>query len=185
MAVMRNTWVNDNRDETLACQELEERPEEKKRTSPDRKPEAAQKAEVPKEDAVVKPVKGRKKRHRGKKQAAERYEEPKELARGICGSRRKLVAACRKVSRRAAVARRRRNAFKNETQKKLAVARRGTSHRAEVARKMQAEKKMPRRATVARRMRDIFRQNTTRRATVARPREDVCRQNMTCCAKVT
>jgi hypothetical protein len=55
--------------------------------------------EVPKEDAIVKPVKGRKKRH-------------KELTRGDCGSRRKLAAACRKVSRHAEVARRKRNVFR-------------------------------------------------------------------------
>jgi flagellar biosynthesis chaperone FliJ len=148
--------------ETMACQEMEECQEEEEE-------------EVPVEDAIVKPVKGRRKRYRGKKQAAERCEESEELTRGICGSRRKLAAACRKVSRRAAVARSRRDAFKNERtqdgcQRRLAAARRGTSHRAEVVRKMifrQADKKMSRRATVARRMRDIFRQNTTRRATVA------------------
>jgi hypothetical protein len=53
MAIMRNKWVNDNRDETLACQEMEARQEEKKPTSPDRKPEAAQKGEVPTENAEV------------------------------------------------------------------------------------------------------------------------------------
>jgi hypothetical protein len=37
----------------------------------------------------------------------------------------------------------------------LAAACRGMSHRAEVAQKMQADKKMPRRATVARRMTDL------------------------------
>jgi hypothetical protein len=88
--------------------------EEEEPTSVDRKPEAAERREVPVEDAVVKPVKGRKKWHRGKKQAAERCEDPKELIRGICGARRKLAAACRKVSRCAKVARRRRCAFKNE-----------------------------------------------------------------------
>jgi hypothetical protein len=57
-------------------------------------------------------------------------------------------------------------------QRRLATARRRTSHRAEVARKIKADKKMPRRATVARRMRDIFRPNTTRRAKVARCKEN-------------
>jgi hypothetical protein len=56
------------------------------------------------EDAVVKPVKGRKKRHRGRKPAAGRREEPKELTRRDCGSGKKLVAACRKVSSCATVA---------------------------------------------------------------------------------
>jgi hypothetical protein len=55
---------------TMAFQEMEARPEEEEPTSLDRKPEVAQKEEVPKEDAIVKPVKGRKRRHRGKKQAA-------------------------------------------------------------------------------------------------------------------
>jgi hypothetical protein len=78
--------------------------EEEEPASVDRKPEVAQQREVPVEDAVVIPVKGRKKRHRGMKKAAERREEPKELTRGLCGSRMKLAAACRKVSRRATVA---------------------------------------------------------------------------------
>jgi hypothetical protein len=54
-------------EETMACQETTEaRLEEEKPTSVDRKPEAAEE-EVPVEDAIVKPVKGRKKRYRGKK----------------------------------------------------------------------------------------------------------------------
>jgi hypothetical protein len=78
--------------------------EEKEPTSVGMEPEAAQQREVPVEDAVVKPVKGRKKQRRGKKQAAERCEEPEELTRGIRGSRMKLAAACRNVSRRVTVA---------------------------------------------------------------------------------
>jgi hypothetical protein len=65
------------RKEAMACQEMEERLEEEP-TSVDRKPEVAQR-EVPNEDAAVKPVNGRKRRHRGKKQAAERCEEPEVL----------------------------------------------------------------------------------------------------------
>jgi hypothetical protein len=53
----------------LACQEMEARQDEQKPTSVDSKPEAA-------EDAVVNPVKGWKKWYSGKKQAAERCEEP-------------------------------------------------------------------------------------------------------------
>jgi hypothetical protein len=56
MAAMRDKWVNDNPVETTACQEMEARPEEKEPTSPDRKPEAAQKEEVPAENAEVIPV---------------------------------------------------------------------------------------------------------------------------------
>jgi hypothetical protein len=101
------------RKETMACQEMEERLEEEEPTSVDRKPEVAQQREVPVDDAVVKPVNGRKKRHKCKKQAAERCEEPKELTRGICGSRKKLAAACRNVSRRATVAWRKRSIFRD------------------------------------------------------------------------
>jgi hypothetical protein len=54
------------RKETMACQEMEARLEEKELTSVDRKPKVAQQREVPVEDAVVKPVKGRKKRYRGR-----------------------------------------------------------------------------------------------------------------------
>lgn len=60
--------------------------------------------EVNKVDAVRKLVKGRKKWHKCWKQVAGQHGEPKDLARGICGSRRKLAATCRKVSRHAAVA---------------------------------------------------------------------------------
>jgi hypothetical protein len=64
---------------------------------------------IPKEDAVVKPIKERKKRHRGRKLAARRRGERKELTRGYCVSGRKLVAAYKRVSRRARVAWRKRN----------------------------------------------------------------------------
>jgi hypothetical protein len=60
---------------------MEARLEKEEPTSVDRKPEAAEQREVPDEDAVVKPVKGRKKRHRGKRQAAGRRGKPKELTR--------------------------------------------------------------------------------------------------------
>lgn len=73
--------------------------------------------EVPKDDAVVKPVKGQKKQHRGEKLAAGQYREPKELTWGDCGSRKKLAATCRKISCHAAVARHKRIFFmKNLTQ---------------------------------------------------------------------
>jgi hypothetical protein len=52
----------------------------------------------------VKPVKGRKKRHRDRKPAAGRRGEPNELTRGDCGSEKKLAAACKKITRRATVA---------------------------------------------------------------------------------
>jgi hypothetical protein len=129
------------RNEIMACQQMEERLEEV-----DWKPEVAKQREVPVEDAIVKPVNGRKKRHRGNKRAAGRRGEPKKLTQGDCGSRMQSAAACRKVPRRATVARRRRDAFKNERtqdgcQRRLAAACRGTSHCAEVVRKMKANKK--------------------------------------------
>jgi hypothetical protein len=51
-------------------------------------------------------------RHRGRNLSEGRRREPKELTRGDCGSRRNLAAACRKVSRRAAMAQRRRKVFR-------------------------------------------------------------------------
>jgi hypothetical protein len=68
--------------------------------------------EVPREEAAVIPVRGRKWRHRGRKQAAGRHGEPKELTRGDHGSGKKLAAACRKASRRATVAWLKRNVFR-------------------------------------------------------------------------
>jgi ElaB/YqjD/DUF883 family membrane-anchored ribosome-binding protein len=67
---------------------------------------------VPRVDAVIIPVRKRKRRLRGRKQAAGRHGEPKELTRGDHGSRKKLAAACRKASRCATVAWRKRNVFR-------------------------------------------------------------------------
>jgi hypothetical protein len=86
-----------------------------------------------------------KKRYRGRHLAAGRRREPRELIRGDCGSRRKLAAACRKVSRRAVVARRKRNVFRKirtqgkcGTRKELAAAgRRMTQSAKEVRRRGQ------------------------------------------------
>jgi hypothetical protein len=72
----------------------------------------AEHREVPNEYDVVKPVRGRKKRHRGRQQAERRRGVPKKLIRGDCGSRKKLAAACRKVSRHATVAWRKRSIFR-------------------------------------------------------------------------
>jgi hypothetical protein len=68
--------------------------------------------EIPKEDAAVMPVGGPRKQRRGRKQAAGQHEEPRELNRGICESRKKLAPACRKVSRRATVTCDRVNVFR-------------------------------------------------------------------------
>jgi hypothetical protein len=133
--------MNFNHNEAMACQEMEAHQEERKPTSPDRRPEAAQEDEVPAEDATVMPVRElKKKQRRDRKLAAEH----------CC---QKLKSPTRENCR---------------PQKRLAVARSGSSSLGKVTWHMkEIDRKMPRHATVARRMRDIFRQNTTRCATVA------------------
>jgi hypothetical protein len=76
--------MNANYDETMACQEIEARQEEKKPTSSDRKPEAAEQREVPAEDAKVMPIgEPKKKRRRDRKLATERRrQKPKEFTMG-------------------------------------------------------------------------------------------------------
>jgi hypothetical protein len=64
------------------------------------------------EDVTVMPVGELRKRHRVWKSTAGRRGEPKELNRGNHGSRGKLAAACRKVSRHAAVICRKRKLFR-------------------------------------------------------------------------
>jgi hypothetical protein len=95
--------------------------------------------EVLKEEVSVMPV-GGPKRRRNRNLAAERRQKPKERTRGYCGSKKRVAIAGRKASRRAAVARRRRNVFTQERPgvkcgplKQLAIARRGTMSRARVA----------------------------------------------------
>jgi hypothetical protein len=76
MAAMRDKRVNENHEETMACQEMEARQEEKGPTSVETKPEAAQKEEVPVEAAEVMPVgEPKKKRRRDRKLAAERHRQ--------------------------------------------------------------------------------------------------------------
>jgi hypothetical protein len=93
---------------TMACQKMEACLEEEKPTSVDTKPTVAQQEEVPVEDAEVMLVgEAKKKRRRDQKLAVEhRRQKPKNSTREKCGP-----------------------------QKRLAVANRGTSHRAKVARK--------------------------------------------------
>jgi hypothetical protein len=106
----RTKGMKNTREEMVACQEtMEARLEGKEEpASEEMKPEVAHE-EVPKEDAAVMPVRGLRKQRRGQKHAAGRREEPEKLNRGICGPRENLAATCRKVSRRATVAWRRRN----------------------------------------------------------------------------
>jgi hypothetical protein len=122
---MMKKIMNANLDKKTAHQE------EKKPTSSDRKPEAAEQQEVPVEDTEVMPVgEPKKKSCRDRKLAAEcRCQKPKVFTRE-----------------------------NYETQKKLAIARRETSHRATVAQQKdkRSDNRMPRCATVARRKRHII-----------------------------
>jgi hypothetical protein len=132
---------------------------EKKPTSPDRKPDAVQKSEVPAENAIVMPVgEPKKKRRRDRKLASERRrQKPKISTRENCGP-----------------------------QKRLAVARRGTSRREKVTQNTKETGKMSRRATVARRKRDIVKKNLTQGAgEFPRKRLVAVNKKMTRCANVT
>jgi hypothetical protein len=93
---------------TTAFQEAMEANIEKTEPDPGMMQSIAEREVALKEDAVVKSVKGRKKRYRGRKPAAGRRGEPEEIVRD-CGSGRKLAAACRKVFSCATVAYRKRN----------------------------------------------------------------------------
>jgi hypothetical protein len=65
--------------------------------------------EIPKGEAAGTPVEEPRKRRRVRNLVAERRQKPKERTQGYGESRRKLAAACRKVSRSAKVAWRKRN----------------------------------------------------------------------------
>jgi hypothetical protein len=98
--------------------------------------------EIPKGEAAKMPVGGLRKPRRVRNLDAERSQKLKERTRGNSGSRRKLAAACRKVSRRAKVGWRKRKLVRRiRTQgnygwrKEFVVARREMTHRAEVARR--------------------------------------------------
>jgi hypothetical protein len=117
---------------TMACQGMEARPEQEKPTSADRKPEAVEEYEAPAENATVMPVtEPKKKRRRDRKLAAEhRRQKPNTSTRENCGPHNRLTVARsgsnrrgrvkrhtkeidRKMSRRATVARRKRDIVKS------------------------------------------------------------------------
>jgi hypothetical protein len=104
--------IKDDRNEKTSYSEATEKIEK----NPGMMQSVGEHQDVPSDDVVVKPVKGLKKRRRGRKSTAGRRGEPKKLNRENCGSRKKLAAACRKVSRHATVAWRKRNIRRNETQ---------------------------------------------------------------------
>jgi hypothetical protein len=96
--------------------------------------------EVTKEEAAVMQVGEPRKRRRNWNLAAERRQKPKERTQGYCGSRNRVTIIDRKVSRRAAVARRRRDIFTQERTRvkrglleQLVAARRGATLRAKMA----------------------------------------------------
>jgi hypothetical protein len=60
------------------------------KANPEEMESEAEHWEVPKDDAIVKLVKGRKKQHKDLKLAAGRCRDPKELTAGDCGFRRKF-----------------------------------------------------------------------------------------------
>jgi hypothetical protein len=106
-----DAWIAETKDEqkeTMARQVTTEACQDSKEPSPEDMASEVERREVPTEEAAVKSSRTMKKRHRGRHVAAGRRGEPKELTRGDCGPRRRLAAACRKVSRRAGVAWRKR-----------------------------------------------------------------------------
>jgi hypothetical protein len=96
----------------MACLGKTKADTEKPEPDPGMMQSAEEHQEFTKEDTAVKPVKGRKRRHRGRKPAAGRRGEPKEPTRGDCGSGKKLAVAWKKITHRATVAWRKRNVLK-------------------------------------------------------------------------
>jgi hypothetical protein len=119
---------------------MEARPEEKKLTSLDWKPEPAEQREVPAEDTMIMPVREPRKWHKDRKLAMEHRCQKKEQTQCQYGSRGKLAVAHRGTSHRATVTRLKRDILRNTNQKKcgpqkrLGFPRKGTTHRARVAR---------------------------------------------------
>jgi hypothetical protein len=96
--------INACHKETVACQETTEANPEAVEPSPEEMESKVECREVPMENAIGTPVGGWKKQQRGQNLDAGQCRKPKKLIQGDCGSRGKLAAACRKVSRCAAVA---------------------------------------------------------------------------------
>jgi hypothetical protein len=135
------TEMKNWRRELMACQEMTEACQNSKEPSPEEMESEVERREFPTKEAAVKSSRTMKKRHKGRRMAAGRRGKPKELTRRDCGSRGLLAAACRKVSRRATVAWRKRYVFRKiRTQgscgprQELAAARRVMTLRSKVAR---------------------------------------------------
>jgi hypothetical protein len=102
-----DAWIahmKDGRKERKARQEVMEASPEKTEPNPEMMQSVAEHQEVPTEHATVETGKVPKKRHRGRHLAAGHHRKPKELTRGDCGSRGKLAATCRKMTRHAGMA---------------------------------------------------------------------------------
>jgi hypothetical protein len=110
---MMEAYLNACRKETVTCQETIEAHLGCKEPSPKEMESQVEHREVPMEEAAVKSSRVMKTQHRGQHLAAGRRREPKELTRGDCGSQGMLAAACRKMSRHAAVAWWKRNLSSN------------------------------------------------------------------------
>jgi hypothetical protein len=108
------------REEMKAYQEATEASLDRKEPTSVETKSVAVHEEVPKEDAAVKPVGGLRKRHRSRNLPAERRQKPKERTEGNCGSRRKLAATRRKITRRTGVARRKGHGRQGNGQDKVA-----------------------------------------------------------------
>jgi hypothetical protein len=102
--------MKDEQRETMACQVRTEACLDSKEPNPEDMESEVEHREVPTEEAAVKSSRTMKKWHRDRHLAPGRRGEPNELTRGGCRSRRKLAAACRKVSHRVW---RKRNVFRN------------------------------------------------------------------------
>jgi hypothetical protein len=112
-----NAWIvdmKDDRREIMSYQVTSEACLDSKEINPGDMESEVEHREIRTEEASVTSSGTMKKRRRGLHLAAERHGEPKELTRRNCGSRRKLCAACRKVSRLARVAWRKRNIVRNK-----------------------------------------------------------------------
>jgi hypothetical protein len=128
------------RSERTASQDAMEADTEKTDPDPGMMQSTVVHQEFSKNDAAVIPVKGRKKRRRARKPAAGRCGEPNELTRSDCGSGKHLAAACKKITRRATVAWRKRKVLRRigtqeicEQRSKLTAAGIKVTHHAGVA----------------------------------------------------
>jgi hypothetical protein len=145
--------IKNERKEMMACQDAMEANLVKTEPREEMMQSTEEHQVVPREDAIVIPVRGRKRRHRGQKEAAGRRGEPKELTRGDRGSRKKLAAACRKAFRHATVAWRKRNVFRKSwtcgycgLRKEVTASKEKGTHCARHRRKVQNEGKVAQRS---------------------------------------